>query len=91
MKIDSVEMANGNEVETKLGGAGKGHPWITVLDSKGNELANSDGPGGNIGCPVSEDEQAYFISMLERTVQHSSADDVAAIATQLKEFAKTLQ
>ena len=31
----------------------------------------SDGPSGNIGCPITEEECAHFIKMIEKTIQHT--------------------
>jgi thioredoxin-related protein len=56
------------EMLTKFGGADKGLPYWYVLDAKGNKLAGSEHkPGGNTGCPASEEEVAYFIEVLKKT------------------------
>lgn len=53
---------------TSHGGADKGIPYWLVLDKDGKVLANSEyAPGKNSGCPASEPEVAYFISVLRKT------------------------
>lgn len=52
----------------KHGGDEKGLPYWYILDGNGNVLANAEiSPGKNSGCPASEEEVAYFISVLKRT------------------------
>ncbi len=89
LKIDIEQMKHGEEVGKKLRGErGGGIPWIVILDSNGQELVSSDGPNGNIGCPMNADEQAYFVSMLEKTRQHAPPERIAEIAKALAEFAQ---
>ena len=90
MKIDVSEMQDGKAVAGRLGGSGKGLPWMTILDAEGSELINSDGPEGNIGCPVGESEQAYFITMLRQTMQRTSDEDLDRLAAALKDYAASL-
>ena len=90
VKIDTDEMENGQVVADKLGGGGEGLPWVTILDSEGEELVNSTGPRGNVGCPVIEQERAYFIQMLEKTQQRNSADDLEALSKALESYAASL-
>ena len=88
LKIDVEEMVNGDNIGQQLRGARTGGiPWITILDGEGAELVTSDGPGGNIGCPITEDECAYFVSMIKQTIQHSPEGRVAEIAKALNAFA----
>ncbi len=71
IKIDVETMAHGDEIGTRLrGDRSEGIPWITILDGEGTELITSDGPGGNIGCPITDEECAYFVTMIEQTIQH---------------------
>ena len=85
-------MENGQKVAARLRKATKsGIPWMTILDADGAELTNSDSPRGNIGSPVTEKERAYFIQMLEKTVQRASSHDVNSIASALSDYAATLQ
>lgn len=50
------------------GGDDQGIPYWLVLDKEGTVLANSQyEPGHNSGCPASEAEVTYFISVLRKT------------------------
>jgi hypothetical protein len=85
-------MENGAAVAKRLrGNRGGGIPWITILDKTGDELITSDGPSGNIGCPVTEDERSYFIVMLETSVQRSSAERIQALSKSLEAYAATVK
>jgi hypothetical protein len=89
LKIDVEQMEQGGEVGTRLrDGRSGGIPWMTILDGDGTELVTSDGPAGNIGCPITEDECAYFVQMIEQTIQHAPESRVAEIAKALDEYAQ---
>ncbi|MCA9320025.1 MAG: hypothetical protein KDB53_04785 [Planctomycetes bacterium] len=84
IEIDVDRMAMGKHVADKLtGGQSKGFPWTVILDGEGNQLVTSDGPKGNIGCPVTDEESSWFLEMIDRTRQHMSDADRAAIARDL--------
>jgi hypothetical protein len=90
LKIDVEKMEQGDEVAQRLRGDRRGGiPWITILDGNGTELVTSDGPNGNIGCPITEAECAHFITMLEKTMQHAPDDRVGEIAKALDQYAST--
>ena len=56
------------EMLTKNGGIDQGIPFWFVLDKQGNVLADSQyEPKKNSGCPASEVEVGYFISVLKKT------------------------
>ena len=82
-------MEQGAETGKKLrGDRSGGIPWITILDGDGTELVTSDGPNGNIGCPITEPERAYFVTMIEKTAQHASPDRFTDIAKALDQHAE---
>jgi hypothetical protein len=88
LKIDVEEMEHGDEIGQQLrGDRSGGIPWIAILDGEGTELVSSDGPDGNVGCPITESERAYFVSMIEITIQRAPRERVAEIAAALGEFA----
>ena len=88
VKIDTEEMEHGSEVADQLrNGRQGGIPWMVILDADGNELINSDGPNGNIGCPIQPAEIDYFMTMLETTARHSDSEIRAAIRAALEDFA----
>ena len=89
VKIDIEEMQSGAEVGEQLrGNRTGGIPWFTILDSAGNELISSDGPEGNIGCPVSKQECSHFVAMMAHTIQHAPQDRIDVIAEALDAFAQ---
>ncbi len=53
-------------------------------------MINSDGPGGNIGCPVSEDERAHFIEMIRASRQRITDEELDVLAKELAAFAKEI-
>jgi hypothetical protein len=80
-------MQNGKQAATKLGhGANSGLPWITILDSAGDEIINSDGPQGNIGCPITEKECGYFMTMIEQSKQRLTKQQTTDLATALDAY-----
>lgn len=89
LKIDVEEMEHGEEIGKQLRGERTGGiPWIVILDGEGTELITSDGPNGNVGCPITVDECAYFVTMIEQTIQHAPAERAKEIADALDAFAK---
>lgn len=81
-------MVGGQEVAKSLRGERKGGiPWMTILDADRKELVTSDGPKGNIGCPVTEDECAWFLKMLETTRQSVTDAEMKTLAERLEAHA----
>ncbi len=72
--------------KTKRGGI----PWSVILDEDGAPLITSDGPKGNIGCPVQPAEIEFFLVMLDKTRRHMSDDDRKVIETALRAYADEL-
>ncbi|HEY0041503.1 MAG TPA: hypothetical protein VGB71_12605, partial [Flavisolibacter sp.] len=63
-----LENAGAEVLLSKHGGAEQGLPYWIVLEKDGGFVANSQyKPGENTGCPASEEEVNYFISVLKRT------------------------
>ena len=92
VKIDTDRMTNGEEVAKRLRkGEGGGIPWMVILDSQGKALINSDGPGGNVGWPVTEDEAAWFFTMLERTNKGLTDKQLKILRREHGAFAKSIQ
>ncbi|RYZ57894.1 MAG: thioredoxin family protein [Chitinophagaceae bacterium] len=57
------------------GGAEKGLPFWYVLNSEGKVLASSEiSQGNNSGCPATEEEVAYFLSVLKKTARLTDAE-----------------
>lgn len=92
LKIDTERHTNGAEVAARLRGDRTGGiPWTVVTDASGAELVAGDGPEGNIGCPVSPAECAWFVEMIRRSAQHLEDADVALIAAELEKHALPLR
>jgi len=84
-------MANGKDVAKQLrGGKRGGIPWMVILDGEGGQLVTSDGPKGNIGCPIQPHEREFFYEMLAKTKKHMSDDDASAVKAGLEAFAKVI-
>jgi thioredoxin-related protein len=67
VKIDLDRMTGAKEVLTRYNPSAKGGiPWFVMLDGKGKEILNSDGPKGNIGFPAEAHEIDYFVTMLQK-------------------------
>lgn len=62
----------------------RSHPWIAILDSEGRVLSDSDGPSGNVGCPSTLAEIAYFGEMLRKGTTPASAARIATIEQKLR-------
>ena len=61
-----------------------GVPWCTILDKDGKEIINSDGPLGNIGFPVGNEEGInHFISMLEKSRKNLTDEDLLTLQKSL--------
>lgn len=90
LSLDSGKHKRGAEVIAKLraGHDGGGIPWMVVLDAEGKEIVTSDGPKGNVGCPVQPDEIAWFRTMLERSKKRLTATELDAIQRANEAFAK---
>jgi thioredoxin-related protein len=70
-----LENPGAEELKVKYHGEGQGIPFWLVFDKDGNLLADSkirkqgDGPedGDNAGCPATEKEVDFFLSVLKKT------------------------
>ncbi|MCA9001854.1 MAG: hypothetical protein KDB61_08020 [Planctomycetes bacterium] len=96
LKIDVERDLHGAEVALRLRGTDQGGiPWITITDAQGTQLTNADRPTdqgpSNIGCPVSEQERAWFMQMIRSTRQHMTEGQVGVIEKELAAYAKTIQ
>jgi len=71
----NLENPGARELRSKYHGDGQGIPFWLIFDKNGNLLADSKiredgaGPekGDNAGCPASEKEVNFFISVLQKT------------------------
>ena len=85
-------MEHGEAVGARLtGGESKGYPWSVILDGDGKALADSDGPDGNIGCPVTEEEADWLFEMLGRTRQRLTDEELAVLRAEHDAFAEPIR
>lgn len=88
LEIDVDRMKNGSEVGKRLtGGESKGYPWSVILDAEGEQLVTSDGPDGNIGCPVTAEEAEVFFQMVRKTGQRLTDQDHEVLREEHAAFA----
>jgi hypothetical protein len=91
VKIDTDRMEGGKALlERYREGKKGGIPWIAILDADGKTLATADGPGGNIGCPVTEEERAHFHAMLDATATKLTEAERRKIFDELDAFAEAI-
>lgn len=83
---------NGKALAKRLRGTGEGGiPWIVITDAAGKQLVTSDGPRGNVGCPVTDEEQAWFLTMIERTAKRLGPDGMQELTGLLSDYAEGLK
>lgn len=90
VKIDEDRMTGGKDVEKEVREDGGGIPWYAILDADGKVLATADGPQGNVGFPVADDEIAYFISTIDKTHRKLSGEQIQTLKDALTENAKPI-
>ncbi len=89
VKIDTERMTHGTAVAARLRHDRQGGiPWMVILDADGKELITSDGPQGNVGCPIRPEERAFFIEMLEKTSRKMGKDEMAVVKKSLAAYAE---
>lgn len=75
LKVDTDRMLGGQELLKKYCEKQGGIPWFALVSPEdGTVVTTSDGPSGNIGFPATDDEIAYFVTMLESTKRLSPGD-----------------
>jgi len=75
LKVDTDRMLGGQALLKKYCEKQGGIPWfVFVSPEDGTVVTTSDGPKGNIGFPATDEEIAYFVTMLETTKRLSPED-----------------
>src|SRR5690242_6939377 len=88
----NLENPGANEFRSKYHGDGQGIPFWLIFDKDGNLLSDSkihkegEAPEGgqNVGCPANEEEVTFFIALLKKVTNLSSADE-AKIRTRFRQ------
>ena len=57
----------------------QGIPWFVILDADGKELADSNGPEGNIGCPNTDGEIEVWTGILKKIRLTLSDEDLETL------------
>ena len=84
VKIDTDRMIGGKEmIESYPRAKDQGIPWFVFLGPDGQELADSNGPKGNIGCPNTEEEIDAFLAIVKKIAVTLTAEDLASLRTSL--------
>ena len=87
VKIDTDRTIGGGDLlKEKRKGRSGGIPWFTFLDPDGKELATSNGPKGNVGCPWTDEEIDTFFDILKKVVSKIGEEDLAALKKALLAF-----
>jgi thiol-disulfide isomerase/thioredoxin len=86
VKIDTDRMEGGQEFLKELSkGENGGIPWVVIIDpATGDQVANSNGPEGNVGFPYTDEEIAWFGKMLESADNLLSESDRQTLVDSLK-------
>ena len=64
-----------------------GIPWFAFLDAQGSLVTTSDGPKGNVGCPVEPEEIDHFVAMLKKGRTRITSEQIADFEKGLRGFA----
>jgi len=92
VKIDQDRMKHGRLMADVIRqGRGNSIPWFVFANTKMTPLVTSDGPQGNVGCPVEREEISHFVAMLHQVRKNMSEADVAAIQKALEENAERIR
>ena len=89
VEIDTDRMTGGADYKKRMKAGGP--PWLAIVDANGKTLITSDGPDGNIGCPVEPNEIDHFMVMLKQTRKHLDDTELNAIEQDLRAWAKPMQ
>ncbi len=92
LKIDQDRMLHGKKVAAELReGSPGGIPWFAFYNSRGQKIVTSDGPKGNVGCPVQPHEIAHFMNMLRIARQKLTDAELKTISAALEKRAKAIR
>jgi len=91
LKLD-YRMPEFKEVYEKLtSGTPRGAPWMTILNAEGDSLITGDNDEGNIGFPSSPAGIEQFKSMLTKTRQRLTDEEIATLLMALQKKADEIE
>jgi hypothetical protein len=80
LHVDTAKTPGGAELHQRYPKAqNQGVPWFVFHDGDGGELADSNGPDGNIGCPDTDKEIDAFIEILKKVRTTLKDEELAAL------------
>jgi thiol-disulfide isomerase/thioredoxin len=86
LHVDLTKTPGGKELYEKYPKAQSGGvPWFVIHDGDRNELADSNGPKGNIGCPDTDEEIEVFMGILKKVCRTLKDADIAALKASILE------
>jgi uncharacterized protein YyaL (SSP411 family) len=92
VKLDLTRMTGADEILKKYKpDQSGGIPWFAFLDARGNAIATSDGPKGNIGYPALPEEIEHFIAMLRKAARKIGPAQIEAIEAALTAEGKKIE
>lgn len=78
--VDTSKVPGGKELHGSYPKAqNEGIPWFVILDGDGKELADSNGPKGNIGCPNTDEEIEVWTAILKKVRVSLTDEDLDAL------------
>jgi hypothetical protein len=84
LHVDTSRTPGGKDLHKKYPKAqNEGVPWFVIQDGEGAELADSNGPKGNIGCPNTDEEIEVFMGILKKACSTLKDGDLAALKKSL--------
>ena len=84
LHVDTARTPGGAELHAKYPKAQRGGvPWFVIHDGEGAEVADSNGPKGNIGCPNTDEEIDVFMGILKKVCTTLKDDDLAVLKKSL--------
>jgi len=84
LHVDTVKTPGGRDLHKKYPKAQtQGVPWFVIHGGDGAELADSNGPNGNIGCPNTDEEIEVFVGILKKVCTTLKDDDLAGLKKSL--------
>ncbi len=83
LKVDLAKTPKARQLYLKYAKNGDGVPWFAFFDGDGAVLGTSVGKTGNVGCPESSEEIAFFVDMLKK-ITHMNADQLKQVETAFK-------
>ena len=84
LHVDTSKTPGGAALHQKyLKAQNEGVPWFVIHDGDGKELADSNGPKGNIGCPNTDEEIDVFMGILKKVCATLKDEDLAALKKSL--------